>query len=278
MKRLAGMLIMLGLAACAAPPPTAKHAGLPRVASLNPCIDAILVRIADPAQILSISHYSQDPAATSIPLKVARRYSASGGTAEEMIALRPDLVLGSSFTPAATRKAFARAGVSALYLDSPLTIAASKDQVRAVARAVGQPARGELLVAEIDAAESKAARLDHRGTDPAALLFIGNDLVNGGGTLLDELMLRAGFRNAAAGYGLRFTGTLPGEFLVAHPPAVILSPARGGRIETLRKSLLPRTRQALFPRTLINCGGPSIPPALERLAAIRAGLKGTDPL
>jgi iron complex transport system substrate-binding protein len=272
MTRLGGMMLLLGLAACAVPPAPPHHAGAPRVASMNPCIDAILVRVADPKQILSISHYSQDPAATSIPLEVARRYSANAETAEEMIALRPDLVLASSFTPAATRRTFARAGLKTLYLDSPVTIAASEVQVRMVAAAVGRPGRGDMLVAEIEAAASKAARIMPRGQQPSALLFIGSDLVNGGGTLLDELMRRAGFRNAAADYGLRFTGTLPGEFLVARPPAVILSPGRGGRIETMRQSLLPRTRQALFPRTLVNCGGPSIPPALERLTAIRASL------
>ena len=272
MKIGGGMMLVLGLAACAAPPGDQRHAGPPRIASMNPCIDAILVRVADPAQILSISHYSQDPAATSIPLEVARRYSASAGTAEEMIALRPDLVLASSFTPAGTREAFARAGLRTLYLDSPVTIAESETQIRAVAAAVGRPGRGELLVAEIEAAVAKAAGRISRGRHQSALLFIGNDLVNGGGTLLDELMRRAGFRNAAADYGLRFTGTLPSEFLVAHPPAVILSPNRGGRVESLRQRLLPRTRQALFPRSLVNCGGPSIPPALERLAAIRTSL------
>src|SRR3546814_10330346 len=64
-----------------------------RVVSLNPCVDSILMHVADPGQIAAISHYSHDPKATSIPLGQARRFRATYGTAEEVIALRTDLVI-----------------------------------------------------------------------------------------------------------------------------------------------------------------------------------------
>ena len=67
----------LTLAACAAPPPrlATDH---PTIVSLNPCADAILAEVADPAQLLAISHYSHDPRATSMPLAQARRFRATG--------------------------------------------------------------------------------------------------------------------------------------------------------------------------------------------------------
>ena len=110
------------------------------------------------------------------------------------------------------------------------------------------------------------------GGEPTALLFIAGELANGSGTLLDELMTRAGFVNAAARYGLRYTGSLPAELIVSRPPDVILTPEPDGRIAAMRRRLLPRTPIARFPRELINCGGPTIAPALRRLAAIRRGL------
>lgn len=227
----------------------------------------MLVRLVPASRIAAISHYSHDPMATSLPIAVARRFRATAGTAEEVIALAPDLVVASRFTAPATRDAFARAGLKTLYLDAPPTIADSEAQVRELAAAVGAHAAGEQMVAAIE----RSLRTTQVERRPSALLFIAGDLATGAGTLLDEMMTRAGFANAAAGYGLQFTGQLPAERLVAQPPEVVIAPA-GGRGVDLRRRLLPHTVEADFPRQLVNCGGPTIPPAMQRLTAIRAGL------
>ena len=50
------LVASLLLSACtAAPIPQAAH---PSIVSLNPCTDAILAEVADPAQILALSRYS----------------------------------------------------------------------------------------------------------------------------------------------------------------------------------------------------------------------------
>lgn len=251
------------LAACA---PTPRRGG---IVSTNPCADAILAQVA-PDRLAAVSHYSHDPAATSMPLSLARRYPATAGTAEEVIARHPDLVVTDTFAPAATRAAYGRAGLKVLTLDSPATIAASEAQVMTIATDAGVPKRGQALVHAIETAIPPAT-----GPRPTAILYIAGDLVNGGGTLLDDLLVRAGLRNAAADYGLAYTGTLPIETVVAHPPRAILSDG-DGRTADLRRRVLARsgamTIDVRFPRQLMNCGGPTLVPALRRLAAIRAGL------
>ena len=282
MTRAAALLLLL--AGCA---PAGQGAG-GGIVSTNPCADAMLVRLVAPERIAAISRYSQDASATSIPLAVARRFRATAGTAEEVIALRPSLVLASTFTAATTREAYARAGLQVVYLDSPLTAEASIAQVREVAAAVGEATKGEVMARTIQNsvrpelvegssfppakgdASTSSARTEV-GRTPSALLYIAGDLANGSGTLLDKLTRLAGFRNAAADYGLANTGTLPTELLVAHPPAVIIATGRG-RTADLRRRLLPATPIAAFDRSLINCGGPTIPAALARLRAIRASL------
>ncbi|MEO5866921.1 MAG: ABC transporter substrate-binding protein [Sphingomonas sp.] len=265
-------LALLGLTASCARAPAAGGG----IVSTNPCADAMLVALVPSSRIAAISHYSRDAASSSIPIDVARRFPTTAGTAEEVIALKPDLVVASSLTPAATRAAYARAGLKVLTFDSPTTIAASEAQVRDLAAAVGAGAAGEAMVARIEEALSKAVPSPLPGNGnraaPSALLFIAGDIANGSGTLLDELMRRAGFSNAAAGYGLAFTGTLPIEAIVAHPPRVIISPG-DGPTAALRRRVLDRIGahviEADFPRRLMNCGGPVIVPALARLAAIR---------
>lgn len=255
---------LLLLAACSQPVKQGGSRG--GIVSTNPCADAILVRLVPRERIAAISHYSHDPSSTSLPLQVARRFPATGGTAEEVIALRPDLVLTSSFTPAATRAAYARAGLKTLVLDSPTTVEASERQVMQIAEAVGALNRGEAMVRSINQSLSPPVE-----SGPSALLFIAGDLASGSGNLLDELLRRAGFRNAAADYGLTYTGTIPVETLVTNPPDVIIA-SSDGRTADLRRRLLSHTPQASFDRRLVNCGGPSIPPAMARLRAIRGSL------
>ena len=268
-------LLCLMAAGCAAPP----SQGGGGIVSTNPCADAALIELVPAARIASISHYSQDPMATSIPLDVARRFHANRGTAEEIIAMKPDLVVASSFTAPSTREAFARAGLKTLYLDMPVTIERSKEQVTELAAAVGAVDAGAAINARIDRALA-AARWT--GAPTPALLWIGGNLVSGGGTLLADMMTRAGFANHAAHYGLQFTGYLPIEHVVADPPRVMLVPDEAGRDQSSRANQLrtaalnhigAKVTQAAFPRALVNCGGPVIPKAMARLSQIRRSIQ-----
>ena len=242
--KLAILPLVLLLAGCSPARAPGGGGGIAsqKIVSTNPCADAILIDLVPANRIAAISHYSQDPGATSIPLDVANRFASTTGTAEEVIALNPALVLTSSFTPASTRSAYERAGLKTLLLDSPVTIAASKAQVLQIAEAVGAAERGRALNARIDRAVVSAQ--PEPGTDnPSALLFIAGDLVNGSGTLLDELLATAGFRDAAIDYGLAFTGTLPIETIAAKPPRVILTPRPVAHRDAARPRACPHRRE-----------------------------------
>ncbi len=267
--------LFLALAGCAA----SGAPGGGGIVSTNPCADSMLVELVPPARIAAISHYSLDPAASSIDPAVARRYRGTRGTAEEVIAMRPDLVIASSFTAPSTREAYARAGLKTLYLDSPTTIAASEAQVTQLADAVGAPAAGAAMNARIERAVAAGSA---PGGRVPALVWVGGNLVSGGGTLLDEMMTRAGFEDHAEHYGLQHTGYLPIEQVAIDPPRVMLVPDAPGRDQDSRAAQLRarvlahlggRVAQAHFPRSLVNCGGPVIARAMTRLAEIRRGLE-----
>ena len=247
--------------------------GVPqRVMSLNPCIDAILVAVADPAQIASISHYSHDPRASSVPLAIARRFPVNYETAEEVIAARPDLVLLGAHVAPATQRAIAGTGVRIESVGVPASIAESRAQIMQVARAVGHEARGAALVARVDAALAAAA--PPPGARPVpALIRMGGGLVPGEGTLAAELLGRAGFRNMSDLYGLAMWDILPLEPMIARPPAVLLTNKAETGGEGGALAAVPGMRVADFPDRLLQCAGPNLIPAAGRLAEIRAGAR-----
>ncbi len=247
-----------------------------RIVSINPCVDAVLVEVADPQQILAVSHYSQDARATSIPLATARRFAATSGTAEEVVALRPDIVLAGAHVSPSTLAALKRLKVPVQTFTVPESVAGSITQVRAIAAAAGHPERGEALVRRIEAAVARARRVAaQEGAAVPALIWQGSGLVPGENTLADELLRIAGFRNMSAAYGLKRWDVLPLEYLAARPPRVLLSDGTAGDRMTGHRVLRRfdgRIMRAQFDERLLSCAGPVIVRALDRLAAVRASL------
>lgn len=259
------MAFLLALTACAAPPaPSAIHH--PTIVSLNPCTDAILAEVAEPAQILAVSHYSHDPRSTSMNLSRALRFPATGGTVEEVLALDPDVVVGSSFMPPATRSAFADLGLRVETVGIASTVADSTAHVRQLASLAGHPERGEALVLRIEAALAAAKP---QGEPIPAILWQPDGIVPGEGALVTELMRRTGFASHSAARGLGQADYLSLERLLADPPQVLLvaGAERGQHHPAL--SELPQMHRARFDPALLYCGGPTIVRAAERLAEIR---------
>jgi iron complex transport system substrate-binding protein len=270
------LLALAALAGCAEPRPPAAS-GPPSIVSINPCVDAVLLEVADPGQILAVSHYSHDPRAASAPVERARRFPATSGTAEEVVALSPDVVIAGGHVAPSTVMALRRLGIELVQVGVPASIAESVAQVRTIAAAAGQPARGERLAARIEAAG--AAPTGDGGAVPA-LIWQGGGLVPGERTLAGDMLARAGFRNMSADYGLDDWDILPLERLVAAPPRVLLTvggeEARGDRRlgHRVLAPLEQRMVRADYPARLMHCGGPTIIEAMARLRAVRARVAG----
>jgi iron complex transport system substrate-binding protein len=262
------------LAVCTAP---LLHATTPpRIVSINPCVDAVLVRIAQPGQILAISHYSQDPDATSIPLEVARRYRATSGTAEEVVALAPDVVLSGPHVSPSTIFALERMHIRIVKFSVAESIAESEIQIRRIAEVVGAPERGEQIVEEIQRAIEAARPRDMRAIP--AVIWQGGGMVPGRGSLADELLGVTGFRNSSADYGLAKWDVLPLEYLIASPPQLVLSVGAGVERDRMLghpavRELAKRVAFREYPFRLLSCGGPTIIEAVTRLAEVRKTLE-----
>lgn len=257
--------LMLLLASCGSERAIAPG----QIVSNTPCVDAVLAKIAAPGQIGAVSIWSHDPASASAPLGWARAHPALGLTAEEIIAIQPKLLLTGNLATGGTNAALRAAGIPMRTYGVPATVADSIAQVRDIAAAIGRTAQGEDLATAIT--HAAAPRTLPRPL--SAIIWQSGGFVPGKGTLQDDLLARAGYRNASGLYGLNQWDILPVERVLAHPPDLIFMPesAFGADHRDLaaRRKLLARlgarTRIIPFPDNLLFCGGPSIIEAMQRL-------------
>ena len=254
------------LASCApAPRGDAEH---PTIVSLNPCTDAVLAEVADRAQLLAISHYSHDARASSMPQEQARRFRATGGTVEEVLALDPDVVVAGGFLAPATAQAFERLGIRVETFGIVSDFTENAAQIRRLAALAGHPERGEALLARTDAALA-AGRLD--GPKADALLWQAGGIVPGELTLVAALLANAGFASHSAARGLGQAAYLPLEQVLADPPQIVIAAGSERMLTHPVLQSLEGVQYARLDPTLTFCGGPTVIRAAQRLAEIRRG-------
>ncbi len=270
--RWSGLAPLL-LAACTQATDSSPRRQQPAIISLNPCSDAVLAEVADPGQILALSHYSRNPASSSMDVAKARQFRAVSGSVEEILFLQPDVVISDDFLPPATAGALQALAIPVERLAIANSVEASKAQVMRIAAIAGHPGRGSALVARIDAALAQAA--PPPGAAPvAAVVWQSGGIVPGDASLIGDLLRRTGFRNLSAARGLGQADVLPLEAMLADPPRVIL--AAGNPFASEDRLLahpalaaLTGTRRERFDPALLWCGGPTIIRAAARLARVR---------
>src|ERR1700724_1679632 len=132
MRRQFGMACRVGVAALAmfgsvwiAP---ALAAG-PRIVSMNVCTDQLLVPLADPEQIAGLSRFSRD-AWQSFAANDARRYPILSGGAEDVLVLKPDIVVASLFDKRSTRELLKEKGLHLAEFAVPRNLDEVKAQIR----------------------------------------------------------------------------------------------------------------------------------------------------
>lgn len=253
--------ISLALAACAAPPPPQGDGAARRVVSLNLCTDELVLLLADPGQLASLSHLSRREAETPL-WRQAARFPANDGSLAGAAALRPDLVLTMGGAGDRAR-IVERIGATLVDLPFPQSIEDIEAAIRTVARALGHEDRGERLVARIATLRASAPAA------PVDALWIG-----GGGRTVAPTGLEAQWMRLA-GLAQRDIGrdTIQLEDLIASPPAVLLrTDYRAGQYSRQQAWLAhPLAATPRGSRTLMadgrrwTCLGPLLIDEIERL-------------
>lgn len=277
MRRVASSLARVALAVALASG-VARAEPPRRIVSLNLCTDQILVDLVGRERIAALSHLATDPALSAIA-EEARGLVTIRGTAEEVLARDPDLVLTIAGSTPATVSLLERLGKRVLAVPLANDFDAVRSITRAIAQAVGEVQRGEQLLASFDARLAAGAPADARR--PSALVYQLNSLASGPGTLVDAMLTAAGFRNLARELPLGPAGRLPLETLVANPPDLVVLATAPDAFRTVAADNLRHPALAAVlaerPHVLLGmadwlCGTPRAARAVEALAGWRRAL------
>lgn len=265
---VAAMLAIVVAAAVAA------DAVLPRrVASFNLCADQLVVGLAEPGQIAGLSTFAAD-ADLSVVADEALAFPRLDQRSEATVALQPDLVLVGPNDRSAMRRTLAELGLRVHEVGLVTDVAGARAQVREIAALLGQPERGEALVASIDQARARLAVVasSRRAT---ALVAERAGYVAGPESLAAALLREAGLqppRGAPQGFGgyvsLERLLVLRPDVLVLHG-AVTQPPDQGSLflVHPALNALYPPERRLIVPRRFALCGGPALAAALDYLTA-----------
>jgi len=263
------------LAAIMATPGPAAAQHPQRVASIFLCSDQLLLRLADRSRIVSLNRFAADPSFSN-EVDAARGIALNRGLAEEILPLRPDLVIAGTYSAPATKAMLRRLGIPVLELPVETDFDGIRANIRRVAAALGEDARGEKLIADFDR-ELAAVAPDGEGR-PTLMLYRFGGYSQGRHTLSHAIFERAGFTNYAA-TRVEGVGRLSLEQIVADPPDALLLGESGAdrnslSAETLAHPALQRLRGTVptlsLPDRLWICGLANSADAVRRLAAFRA--------
>jgi len=232
----------------------ALAAGLPRIASMNVCTDQLLLSLADPGQILGLGRFSRD-AWQSFAAVDARRYPTLSGGAEDVLVLKPDVVVASLFDKRSTRELLKEKGLRLAEFAVPRNLDEVKAQIREMGDIAGHGDRAAAEIARLDAAMARARRAV---TDKhyRVLPLSRRGFVSGSDSLVSSLLTETGLFNAAGDLGVGSGGFASLEAIVQAKPDFLLVSEAGDRAEDDgRAFLLHPALERLYPPHTVSRSG-----------------------
>lgn len=264
-------ILSLLLAGCApqAPPP-ARGARATRIVSLDYCADQYVLKLVPRARILALSPDAR--ADFSYMRARAAGVRQIRPTAEDVLLLKPDLVVRSYGGGPQLANLMARAGVPVLQLGYADDLPGVRRVLTDAATRLGETARGEAVAREMD---RRVAALQVGSRDRSALYVTPGGVTSGPGSLVDAMLSAGGLRNLQTTPGW---GPLPLERLAYERPDVVAAAffdTRWNRPDPWSASAHPVVGQALAARPTADlpgawtaCGGWFLLDAVERLAKV----------
>ena len=249
--------------------PEASAPAVPkRIVSINLCADQLVLALADRGQIAGLTRNAADPQMSGEAV-AARGLLLMSDSAEQILAIEPDLIVGMPASRSAALAALPRKTYPLLDLETADRLDQIYASIRQTATAVGHPDRGDTLVSQM---KSELAGLPAPGRGRVAAYYQRRGYMTGTGTLIDELMTRVGLVNLAGELGKPPLSQLSLEEMVAAKPAFLIVESATDNVtdqgsEMLHHPALKDIPRISVPQAWTVCGSPAYTQAARSMAA-----------
>lgn len=242
---------------------------LGRIASVNLCADQLLVELAPPARIAALGPFARD-SNISFFSEQAGKFAQVSGRSEDFLRVSADAIAVGPFDSKFMRAMLARRALNVITVEQWTSLAGVRSGVRMFAEQIGEGARGEALVREIDAALLELDLFARRMPVRSFLVLHRRGLV-GQADMVTEILERAGLINSARNSPMRFLSV---EAVIAERPDLLVVAGRDLRAEDRGLELLehpalrrlyPEERRVAAPDRLTICSGPATPALIRHL-------------
>ena len=255
-------------------------AGYPqRVVSINLCTDELAILLSKPGQLVSVTTLVKDPQLSRY-WQLAKRYRSHKVSLEQIISLKPNLVLASQYTPKAIRQRLIRLGYRLYILPEAKTISQVKKNIIALGVQLGNKDKADRLVTKIErqlnAFDSVSRVKKNKLLD--ILIYLPGGTSRSDKGLLNQLVEKAGMRNLAIKKGYSGWHPVSIEQLLRWDPDFLMVIQTESSARSVAKELLThpaiqyyqkQNRLIAIPTQWISCGNPSMVKTLNRLTRFR---------
>lgn len=232
----AALVLLAAWSVAAAPAPR-------RVASLNLSADEILVEILPLERLVSVTRWADSSETGNIAGRVPDAiFRVQKADLEQLVALRPDLVVVSEYTDADFLKQLERSGMRHHRIEGLATLPGIRRAILDLGRAVGEQAAAARLAAGFDA---KLLDLERRlaGVKRPRVLYWSSGMSAGADTAIGALIEAAGGKNVGRELGLTGIGPPGAERAFVADADVILVGTWPRAVEAVKEDpLLGKSR------------------------------------
>jgi iron complex transport system substrate-binding protein len=205
-----------------------------RIVSTYLGADEVLAALVSRDRVVGVSAFVDDPATSNCPAVYPAGIRRLHADPETIISLAPDLVCVAGYTATDALRLVIGAGLPVVRWSRFDAFADVLTEIRLLGAAVGEEARAEALAGGV---ETLLADLERRlaGVRPVRVLYYDPPTFTmGRGTLLGEILARAGGANVVDELGIVGPGQIGLETVLALEPEAIITPNYAGNTPALR--------------------------------------------